>query len=272
MRRRDLIALLGGVTVARPVAVRAQHADRVSTVRHIGDLGNLTATEDRTAAFDFYDEQIELQGPNSIIDKAFIVHAMEDDLTSQPAGNSGVFVWTQEKSLDGLKPGRVVHVHSPRPFASESGQELWSTEAWYTMNEVPGKQAQQVYYEAEEGNREGAAGLATDHRGYSGIGKSSVVHALQEPVVRRNGFFLSGKAEQFQRDIPYATLARAIRGLVRQLLADTTLPMASAPTTEAPTTAATTAPRSTRPSLSTSSVDSDFASTTGRRSDASRML
>ncbi|WP_375769388.1 trifunctional serine/threonine-protein kinase/ATP-binding protein/sensor histidine kinase [Archangium gephyra] len=55
--------------------------------------------------------------------------------------------------------------------------------------------------------------------GYSGIGKSSVIHELQRPVVERRGFFLEGKFDQFQRDIPYATLARAIRGLVRQLLA-----------------------------------------------------
>jgi len=56
-------------------------------------------------------------------------------------------------------------------------------------------------------------------RGYSGIGKSSVVYALQEPVMRRHGFFLSGKSDQFQRDIPYATLAQAIGGLAQQLLA-----------------------------------------------------
>ncbi|MCY1077341.1 trifunctional serine/threonine-protein kinase/ATP-binding protein/sensor histidine kinase [Archangium lansingense] len=56
-------------------------------------------------------------------------------------------------------------------------------------------------------------------RGYSGIGKSSVVHALEEPVVRRSGFFLSGKSDQFLRDIPYATLAEALGGLVQQLLA-----------------------------------------------------
>ncbi|MBN1206284.1 MAG: AAA family ATPase [Myxococcaceae bacterium] len=57
--------------------------------------------------------------------------------------------------------------------------------------------------------------------GYSGIGKSSVVHELHKPVVQRRGFFLSGKFDQFQRDIPYATLAQAIRGLVQQLLAGT---------------------------------------------------
>ncbi|WP_239470439.1 trifunctional serine/threonine-protein kinase/ATP-binding protein/sensor histidine kinase [Archangium violaceum] len=56
-------------------------------------------------------------------------------------------------------------------------------------------------------------------RGYSGIGKSSVVSELRAPVVRRGGFFLSGKSDQFQRDIPYATLAQAIGGLTQQLLA-----------------------------------------------------
>ncbi|WP_224242433.1 trifunctional serine/threonine-protein kinase/ATP-binding protein/sensor histidine kinase [Hyalangium gracile] len=57
--------------------------------------------------------------------------------------------------------------------------------------------------------------------GYSGIGKSSVVHELHKPVVQRRGFFLSGKFDQFQRDVPYATIAQAIRGLVQQLLAGT---------------------------------------------------
>ncbi|WNG17872.1 AAA family ATPase [Cystobacter fuscus] len=56
-------------------------------------------------------------------------------------------------------------------------------------------------------------------RGYSGIGKSSVVHELYKPVVQRRGFFLRGKFDQFQRDIPYTTLAQTLRGLVQQLLA-----------------------------------------------------
>ncbi|MFL5343357.1 MAG: AAA family ATPase [Hyalangium sp.] len=56
-------------------------------------------------------------------------------------------------------------------------------------------------------------------RGYSGIGKSSVVHALHQPVLQRRGFFLSGKFDQLQRDVPYATLAQAFKGLVQQLLA-----------------------------------------------------
>ncbi|WP_224361618.1 trifunctional serine/threonine-protein kinase/ATP-binding protein/sensor histidine kinase [Hyalangium versicolor] len=55
--------------------------------------------------------------------------------------------------------------------------------------------------------------------GYSGIGKSSVVNELHKPVVQRRSFFLTGKFDQFQRDVPYATIAQAIRGLVQQLLA-----------------------------------------------------
>jgi predicted ATPase/signal transduction histidine kinase/tRNA A-37 threonylcarbamoyl transferase component Bud32 len=55
--------------------------------------------------------------------------------------------------------------------------------------------------------------------GYSGMGKSSLVNELHKPVVGRHGFFLSGKFDALQRDVPYATLARALGGLVRQLLA-----------------------------------------------------
>ncbi|MDY7225328.1 trifunctional serine/threonine-protein kinase/ATP-binding protein/sensor histidine kinase [Hyalangium rubrum] len=55
--------------------------------------------------------------------------------------------------------------------------------------------------------------------GYSGIGKSSVVNELHKPVVGQRGFFLSGKFDQFQRNIPFSTLAQVLRGLVQQLLA-----------------------------------------------------
>jgi predicted ATPase/signal transduction histidine kinase len=58
-------------------------------------------------------------------------------------------------------------------------------------------------------------------RGYSGIGKSAVVQELHKPVVRQRGFFLSGKFDQFQQAIPYATVARALQGLTQQLLGGT---------------------------------------------------
>src|SRR6516162_7156396 len=54
--------------------------------------------------------------------------------------------------------------------------------------------------------------------GYSGIGKSSVVNELHEPLVPPRGLFASGKFDQYKRDIPYATLAQAFQSLVRPLL------------------------------------------------------
>jgi predicted ATPase/signal transduction histidine kinase len=54
--------------------------------------------------------------------------------------------------------------------------------------------------------------------GYSGVGKSSVVHELQKVLVPPRGLFASGKFDQYQRDIPYATLAQAFKSLVRSLL------------------------------------------------------
>ena len=54
--------------------------------------------------------------------------------------------------------------------------------------------------------------------GYSGIGKSSVVHELHKVLVPPRGLFVSGKFDQYKRDIPYATLVQAFQSLVRPLL------------------------------------------------------
>jgi cytochrome c len=39
--------------------------------------------------------------------------------------------------LDGMKAGHVVHVRLPNFWTNNSGQALWTTEAWYTMNRIP---------------------------------------------------------------------------------------------------------------------------------------
>ncbi|WP_265522348.1 family 16 glycoside hydrolase [Oerskovia flava] len=74
--------------------------------------------------------------------------------------------------IDDLKPGHVVHVRSPRPFASAEGTELLSTEAWYTLNSLPGyvAPADRGWYEAELAQPLGASGIAKDHSNYSGTG------------------------------------------------------------------------------------------------------
>ena len=54
--------------------------------------------------------------------------------------------------------------------------------------------------------------------GYSGIGKTSVVHELHKALVPPRGLFAAGKFDQYKRDVPYATLVQALRILIRQFL------------------------------------------------------
>ncbi len=56
--------------------------------------------------------------------------------------------------------------------------------------------------------------------GYAGVGKSSLVNELHKPIVRSRGIFISGKFDQYKRDIPYATIVQAFQALVRQLLTE----------------------------------------------------
>lgn len=39
--------------------------------------------------------------------------------------------------LEGVKENHVVYVRLKTPFLSSSGKSLWTTEAWYTMNQIP---------------------------------------------------------------------------------------------------------------------------------------
>ncbi|MFF5636990.1 ricin-type beta-trefoil lectin domain protein [Streptomyces sp. NPDC012825] len=61
----------------------------------------------------------------------------EETLTAQSAALSADRK-TVTLTVPGLKADRVVHVRSPRPFTSSTGESLWSTEAWYTLNRLAG--------------------------------------------------------------------------------------------------------------------------------------
>jgi PKD repeat protein len=79
---------------------------------------------------------------------------------------------TVSLKIDGLKPNRVVYVRSPRPFEAEGGEPLLSTEAWYTLNQLPGYVAPVTdgLYELEDGLLTGGAQFDTEHAGYTGTG------------------------------------------------------------------------------------------------------
>ena len=56
--------------------------------------------------------------------------------------------------------------------------------------------------------------------GYSGIGKTALVRSLYKPITEKRGYFVSGKFDQFQRNIPYFALVNALTDLVKQLLGE----------------------------------------------------
>jgi histidine kinase len=56
--------------------------------------------------------------------------------------------------------------------------------------------------------------------GYSGIGKSSLVNEIHKPVIAKRGYFISGKFDQFKRNIPYFAINQAFRELMRQILTE----------------------------------------------------
>ena len=56
--------------------------------------------------------------------------------------------------------------------------------------------------------------------GYSGVGKSALVNEVHKPIVARRGCFVSGKFDQYRRNVPYSSLIQAFQQLIRQLLGE----------------------------------------------------
>jgi serine/threonine protein kinase len=56
--------------------------------------------------------------------------------------------------------------------------------------------------------------------GFSGIGKTAVVNEVHKPIVRQRGYFIKGKFDQFNRNIPLSAFVQALRDLMGQLLSE----------------------------------------------------
>lgn len=56
--------------------------------------------------------------------------------------------------------------------------------------------------------------------GFSGIGKTAVVNEVHKPITRQKGYFIKGKFDQFNRNIPFFAFVRALRDLMGQLLSE----------------------------------------------------
>ncbi|MEG4119801.1 AAA family ATPase [Microcoleus sp. N9_B4] len=56
--------------------------------------------------------------------------------------------------------------------------------------------------------------------GFSGIGKTAVVNEVHKPIVRQRGYFIKGKFDQFNRNIPFSAFVQAFRDFMAQLLSE----------------------------------------------------
>lgn len=105
-----------------------------------------------------------------------------------------------------LAPGGFALGSEDRPMAFRIPERLYGREASLTALVA-------AFERARDGGQE-----VVLVEGSSGMGKSSLVREVQRPMVARRGVFVSGKFDQFKRDIPYASLAQALRQVVQLVL------------------------------------------------------
>ena len=65
------------------------HGGPADKARHAGDLGNLEADMNGNASLDYIDPVLSLRGEDSVIGLSVVIKQHEDDLKTQPDGNSG---------------------------------------------------------------------------------------------------------------------------------------------------------------------------------------
>ncbi len=74
----------------------------------------------------YYQPTVNYGGPKIDEENLFIKSVSKND-----QGNK-VFL-----EIDGIKEGHVIYIHLRENFISDEKKSLWSTEAWYTMNQIP---------------------------------------------------------------------------------------------------------------------------------------
>ena len=70
----------------------SHHGGPDTAERHAGDFGNVEADASGKVHVELKDKNMKLSGPDSIMGKSVVVHEKEDDLKTDPSGNSGARV------------------------------------------------------------------------------------------------------------------------------------------------------------------------------------
>jgi predicted ATPase/serine phosphatase RsbU (regulator of sigma subunit)/tRNA A-37 threonylcarbamoyl transferase component Bud32 len=56
--------------------------------------------------------------------------------------------------------------------------------------------------------------------GYSGVGKTALVHEVHKPMTKKRGYFAAGKFDQFQKNVPYFAITQAFNEFCHYLLTE----------------------------------------------------
>ena len=57
-------------------------------------------------------------------------------------------------------------------------------------------------------------------KGYSGVGKSALIRHIKYPIIQSKCTFISGKYDQFKKDIPYYAFIEAFQEFIKNLLSE----------------------------------------------------
>lgn len=68
---------------------KVKHGAPMSSMSHVGDLGNIEADNNGKAHLEITDSLLSFSGKHSIIGRSIVIHSGTDDFVSQSAGNAG---------------------------------------------------------------------------------------------------------------------------------------------------------------------------------------
>jgi predicted ATPase/signal transduction histidine kinase len=99
------------------------------------------------------------------------------------------------------------------------GREVEVAELLAAFDRVAGNPASKIQNRSTEAHKRPKSELMLV-AGFSGIGKTAVINEVHKPITRQNGYFIKGKFDQFNRNIPFSAFVQAFRDLVGQLLSE----------------------------------------------------
>ncbi len=114
-----------------------------------------------------------------------------------------------------MTPWQRKHDAISFPLGEKDRTSLFQIPQKLYGREIEIERLMMIFSRVSQGTRE----LLLVH-GYAGIGKTSLINEIHKPIVRKHGYFISGKFEQFQQNVPYYGFIQAFRQLIKQLLTE----------------------------------------------------